>query len=183
MKATNKSSKTLCVTILVCACGKEIKSSKEENDVVLKAQAQASTIELTVKTQNNGQGSQQVTTEASGWAKIPEPPMIIHSLSNLIYSTITFQTKATESSIQTMQLTCDYLSIKNHAFKQSRQSYEHQFIGCKEDIDGDGIKDDINYLPGDEIALEINQVIQLEVHSSDTTDQLSIRSEIEVDWR
>lgn len=166
-----------CLIVLCClSCGKKIETTTDEESVVTRPAASSSELNLTVSTLSNNSGEDEILTQYSGWAKIPPYLTIVASKANIVYSSLIIENL--ENSFQSSsQFVCQYLSLKNG------NQFDHQFIGCKEDIDYDGKLDDLNYRPGDEIAINENQIVKIKVKSSDNNDNLEVKSHIEVNWR
>ena len=179
----------LCSLVLASflGCGKEIETSNDDNSVVLRPAADSSKINLRIKTIDQNAGSSEYRTQMSGWAKVPAKPLIYHSFAKIIYSKLSFNYPAQFDGEKTILLTCDYISSRKTQSElnknPSSEEYNHHFIGCKEDVDLDGVPDELNYIPGDEIAIDKNQLIIFNVHTSDHSDQVEIESDIEVNWR
>ena len=169
---------TACGLAVCNSCGRQIETTNLEDRVISRPAATATPkIIFKIETINSNTGSQELTTVRSGWAEIPENPVIIRSISQLIYSTISFK-----YTHKVGEFICNYVSAKKEDYKVGEDPYQHKFLGCKEDVDLDGILDDLNYLPGDEIAVRDNEKIQFKIHSSDQSDNVIIESNIVVDW-
>lgn len=172
-----KVSSATCSMALIISCGKEIETTNDNDSDVNRRAATASTVSLTVKTQGDNLGKDEKIIEQSGWAKIPPRPEILNSVSDLVYSKISFNINKVQGFIQQgTGLVCHYISMK------TENGFDHKFTGCEEDIDNDGIPDELNYIPGDEIAILKDKVIKLEIHSSNQEEQTEVTSDIEVDW-
>lgn len=165
-----------CSIALLLSCGKRIENSKEQVEVVERPSIVASFVELKIDAKELNTSKTYYQVKKDGWAKIPSAPKVINSLSKLIYTKLTFENSYNSNSDST-GLVCHYISIKSED-----NTYQHKFTGCKEDIDADGEYNELNYLPGDELAVLENEKIFLETHSSNQSDQLIIKSRIEIDW-
>jgi len=172
-----------CGMMLLLSCGKEIETTNDDDTVVRRPAADASKINLKIKTESDNTGSTEYVSEMSGWARIPSKPFIHQSIASIIYSKLSFQIPNGKEVTNGLMLVCDYISSKKSEFFEKEDIYNHQFIGCKEDVDQDGIPDELNYIPGDEVPIDKNQLIIFSVHSSDKSDQLEVESDIEVNWR
>jgi hypothetical protein len=176
---------TSCWVLILSACGRNIESSSEPQPVVLTPAAESNLIRLKVKTENSNTAKAQYITKSSGWARVPSKPFIFNSSAKVIYTKLTFTFESTGDFSESVVLTCDYISSRkaDTYIDREEKSYNHQFIGCNEDVDLDGIPDKLNYIPGDEFPIDKNLLITLDVHSSDQSDQIELESDIEVDWR
>lgn len=176
-----------CWVAIFLSCGKDIKTTDEDKSMpsVTRAPADASIITLRISTDNENKGIILYKSPTSGWAKVPAKPFIQKSIAQIVYSKLSFEMPGQGNFSPATKLICDYISFqkKQPHHENKTDGYKHQFVGCKEDIDLDGVDEELNYIPGDEIPLDENEIIKFEVHSSDSDDQIEIESDIEVKWR
>lgn len=122
----------------------------------------------------------------AGWVRVPEFP-VIESGDSLIVSTRVFiNYEPTQNMVEYISLYCDYTSVKMITADASlpvNDQYNHYFKGCFEDVDQDGDAEEINFVPGDEVGIEAGKKVSLKVSATDSSDELSISSSFELEYR
>jgi hypothetical protein len=180
------STSCLLVSIFAYSCGKKIQSSEKAEKIVITPALGVSVVNLKVGYISNEdkEGISEYQADHSGWAKIPNGPEVIEG-SPLVFSTRIFiNTPAITIKSGNSELYCDYTSIRllTGSDTPTQDGYNHYFKGCKEDVDNDGVADEMNYLPGDDVPIDEGKFIILHTSSSEYDGTIQVHSDIEVDW-
>ncbi len=170
-------------------CGKPVKDSESTNDegstVVNRPGATVSMLELSLamNPQRDSIASSSNLVAGDAWARIPESVFVSEGSPLVISSKVYLNTKET-SKRSSPELFCSYTSIRQvtGTDQPSPDGYNHYFKGCYQDVDNDGQVDELNYIPGDEIAVDKGNYIVLSVQSDNSVNSLVILSEIELRW-
>lgn len=174
-----------CFVCLLFSCGKKVENSSDGSGrVILPGESGTKFIDVNVDAQASRIGSAQFEAPRNAWVRVPAAPKVLEG-DALIVSTRIYFNSTKKSNSQYQEFYCDYTSIKminNPTAKDINKNYNHYFKGCFEDVDQDGEIDELNFIPGDEVALEKDKNLQIEVEVDDNANTLSIRSEIEIDY-
>jgi len=171
--------------LFIVGCGKEIKSSqKTEDEVVVRPPLSDSTVTLKLDKMNSDKKEygQLYQLNYSGWATIPAHPIIIEGNSSTVKTSILFNSNEEKLSTDIESIRCDYLSIKELAtnLEDNKMSYRHYFKGCFSNVYGN--EEEVNYIPGQEVALNSGRFILFKSSFSKSKDPVSIFSSIDIQW-
>lgn len=160
------------------SCGKPIESSKEsDSNIVVRPELNPN---LSFMMSFEGEAEQQTQShmfERDGRVVIPANIHLQSGAPDHYNVTLVFNTRESSDQRDAMsEFFCKYESIKY--FK----GYQHKFLGCFQDIDGDGVNDNLGYKAGQKVFQERWNYIRAELTSgySDTTAE--ILTELEVEW-
>lgn len=177
------------LTSCLISCGKPVEnsspSSEESDSVVERPGLNTSEIDMHLVT-NPGRDTVATTHKmlpADAWVRIPSSVKVV-SGSPLIFSYKFYFNTLENSSLNSPQVHCSYNAIRivTGTDQPSEDGYNHYFKGCFQDVNGDGQMDELNYSVGHEIGIDKGNYIILVVESDNSSNILSIESEIEVDW-
>ncbi len=175
----------ISIATLMTGCGKGIMNSgaEDETTLVITDEVQASTISVSLNLEVDEQASSTQLPD-SGWAIIPESPIIKESTSDYVLTELFINA---EDNLGTVDLydyqavICEYFSLKNQLTdSSSHPNYTHTFNGCY--YYHDGIREELNYLPGQEVAIDEGRYIVLAAHTSNSDQTTLLHLDIEVDW-
>jgi hypothetical protein len=175
---------TPCLIALLFSCGKNIESSNDQKKTVTTPALETSNILLKVNylaEESNYQAHNYQIT-GSGWARIPESPMVLEGSPLTFKTTISLNVSLLDVLDNSQEINCEYLSFRKLTPTEDPDSdgYNHSFKGCFTTIDG--IKELVNYNPGQEFPIDKGNQLIFEVNNSDTSGSIEIQSDIEVDW-
>ena len=182
-----------CCLFALIGCGKKVTQNPSSADtgdgsqvVILPGESGIEFLALDFNPSQQSQMTTQVQAQGNGWARIPDAPTISAGNALVVGTRVYFNTFENLNSAQYRQFYCDYQSIKMINPKPDtpiNDTYNHYFKGCFEDVDDDGVMDELNFIPGDDaIDLQKDRYITLRVTADDNADSLSLRSEIEIDY-
>lgn len=180
-----KSALLFMLFVISASCGKAIKNSQEPSDDTRDLPGlNASEISLELSYNPKAESFQEVRYEvlSSGWARIPKKITIKNGRPLVISAKINFN-KVLIHSEYNSAFFCSYSSVRlaSGADEENPDGYTHYFKGCFEDVDNDGVLDELNYLPGDQVAVDANKYISLYITSDKSVDSLSVSSEIDLE--
>lgn len=175
---------TPCFLALLFSCGKNIESSGDKKKVIDKPALESSSILMEVDyiAEESNHQTKEYEIEGSGWAMIPEAPFVLQG-SPLSFKTIVSFNVATLSTLGTSQeISCEYQSFRQltPTDEPPEDGFNHSFLGCFTYIEG--IKEKVNYEPGQEFPIDEGNSLMFEVSNSETTGNIQIQSDIVIDW-
>lgn len=169
------------------SCGKKIPQASSADTVYI-GELGSSVIKMNMKFDHTGQTqSSALKFQANAWVRIPKAVFIKKGQVQEYSTRIYFNTYETVSHGHSSTLYCDYSSSRQteDSDYSSVDGYKHIFGNCFEDINNDGVFEQLSYIPGDEVPIDQNNFLRLELIGS--TDTLGVTeevySDIEVDWR
>lgn len=174
----------VCLLALFLSCGKNIESSGTDNDVTELPALKASRVLMEVSYAGEEVNSDinQYELLGSGWVRIPNAPFVKAGGPLTFKTNISFNVAAISTLNNPQEIVCEYLSFRQLTPTENppEDGYNHSFKGCFTYISG--VKETVNYTPGQEFPVDAGNLLILEVSSSDTVGSVQVQSDIEIDW-
>lgn len=163
----------MCVTAITSGCGKTLENSKANtgDKITRTPGAQAGSIELVLNTQSSS-GRVEYLFNQNSQISIPASVKANGDFTQSFDARIYFNIRGGE-----YDFFCDYKT------QSSQKGQEHLFIGCFADIDPDTPgAENLQYYPGQWEFQDKGNTIELEFHNLQSNSEISIFTDIEVDW-
>jgi len=180
-----KSALLLILFLVFISCGKAIKNS-QESDSDTRELPGLGTSEITLEVSYNPKAESfkevMYPVSSRAWARIPQKMKIIDGRPLVISAKINFNKELIYNEYNSAFF-CSYSAVRlsSGPDEDNPDGYSHYFKGCFEDVDNDGVLDELNYLPGDQVAVDVDKYITLYITSDKSVNNLSVSSEIDLE--
>lgn len=181
-----------CFMSLLVGCGKKAentspqKTTDETNQVVvLPGESGIKTMTIKYEKEILNSNTASLSVKAPAWARIPDAPVIISGDTRMMTTTFYFNFGELSINMSDNPVYCKFQSIKRVTGNPEiplDETFDHHFKGCFEDVDGDGVGDLLNFIPGDEIGVLKDHKIRMQISPSSDSKSLEVQSDIELDY-
>lgn len=173
--------------LAVLSCGKKVQNTDPNAGKFVSRSPALSGSSLRLNSRFNSSGvveNDLYQFKAEAWITIPEYVIVESGAPENFVVRVYFNTKNEVSLAGSKELFCDYRNTKQYSSqgKMFIDNYYHQFLGCFEDIDADGVVEELNYSPGVQIAQDENHYVRLEYISGETDSETTVSVDVDLEW-
>ncbi len=168
----------LSTSLLMLSCGKQIEGKgKSSGNVVITPELNPNVL-LSMDLRGNASGQySSFLFERNARIMIPQAVYVktqgpVHYNVNLVFNT----SQSPESRDAISEFYCQY---KNTKFSKA---YEQEFLGCFQDIDNDGIVENLGYKVGQKVFQDKWNYVRTELTSGYSEQPSEIITDLEIEW-
>lgn len=169
----------ICFSFIIFGCGKKVENSQNSSDTQRQT-ATSADIPFNFSFESDKSTELGYTFSRDGWVSIPDKFNITSGDSLIITTRIYFNQDDQESS----KFHCRFNSVKQISDKKQNLApiYTHQFKGCYDDVNNDGILEEVYYLPGEQVPMNKSEKVVLKVRATSSTSKINMETALKVDW-